>query len=232
MFHKKTITNTRVLKAGPPAPGPEGPPGPPGPPGAQGIPGPPGDHGIPGPRGPPGPPGERGIPGPQGAVGPQGPPATPGEGGGGPKALSLTLAATAFTTNDDAFAPSPVTWTSVQNLTGPSSNDWGVLGTTTTLTSPVTGLCTFSLYAQFDGGEGKLVVPYVQIDAHTIRGQPANALVNHPAIRQPVAFSLNILVEKGQTLTFGVLSEASKSTLGIQDDNGVHLQLHLAPTTD
>jgi hypothetical protein len=222
--------------------GPQGPPGPEGPPGKDGITGPQGQpgpagpvgpQGLPGPQGAVGPQGIQGIPGPQGAVGPQGPPGpASATGEGGAKALALTLSSSNFTSNQDAFGPSDITWTDVKSNTGPSSNDFGVIGTTSLLTVPAAGLCTFSLYAQFDYGVGTLIVPYVKIDSQIIRGQPANAYFNHPHVRQPVVFFMSILVEKGQTLKFGVFSETSNSTLGIHDDNNVFLQLHLNPNPE
>lgn len=200
-------------------PGPQGPEGPPGVPGCQGIPGPPGPPGATGPVGPPG------VPGPQGIPGPEGPPGPLTE----VKPLGLTLSCANFTSNDRVFEASEITWTDVNSNVGPSCNDWGVIGFTPTLQSPANGLCTFSFYALFDYGVQTLIVPYVQIGDQIIRGQATNTYFNHDNIRQPIAFSLALFVEKGQPLKFGIFTEAQNSSLGIDDHNKIRLQLNLLP---
>lgn len=212
--------------------GPQGPEGPQGPVGVQGPQGPAGRDGNPGlqgPVGPPGPAGPTGVPGPQGPegiTGPQGPPGPAAYGAAPPKIATLSSAA--FKSRN-AFHPSDITWTHVDNPTGAALNDWGVIGHTSTLTSPVAGILTFVVYAQFDYGVGTLIVPYVKIGDHIIRGQASNAYFNHPEVKQPLAFSSTLYVEKDAELTFGVITEAQDSELGITETNKVYLQLHLLP---
>lgn len=245
-----------MYRQGPPGPeGPEGPQGPPGPAGNDGAPGPQGPAGIMGPVGPQGPPGEPGIPGtpgPQGAqgpsgndgapgpqgpqglrgeTGPQGPQGPPGpaSGAAGPPASIVTLSSSALTTQQDAYVPSPITWTHIDHPAGSPINDWNVIGDTSTLTAPATGILSFTMNAQFDYGVGINIIPYVKVGNHIVRGSISNAYFNHPEVKQPVAFSSSLYVEKDAPITFGVITQAQGSEMGISNTNKVYLQLHLLP---
>lgn len=251
MFHKKSIRSKNGTSAAiafaeanqsaslsAPAPplqgpcGPEGPVGPVGPKGDPGPPGIPGPSGKDGPAGPQGPTGPQGIQGPEGPQGPPGPAASPASAATAPTQtllpLVLTLASGKLTTSEQAFQCSEITWTDVANPIGPSSNDWGVIGFTPTLVAPATGLCKFAFHAQFNYGVGTFIVPYVQVNGTVIRGQASDACYfNHPNAYQPVMFASSVYIEKGATLKFGVIAEPINSDLGINENNKVHLNIHI-----
>ena len=235
-------------------PGPAGPQGPPGPhgadgatgpigprgevgqPGIDGPQGPTGPQGDVGPQGPPGVDGVQGIQGPtgptgpQGEVGPQGPPG-PSTGDGGLCPLVQTLSTNEFQTNERAFDKSPIAWKEIQNVTGTSSNDFGMLGSSSEITCPVTGVLNFSLSFQANYGVGTLILPYVQVNDKVMRGQASSPTMyyNHPDIYQPILFTMSLFVEKGAKVKFGVFSEATGHDLGINDKNPINLHLHLLP---
>jgi hypothetical protein len=137
----------------------------------------------------------------------------------------LTLAADAFLSNGTMYQASEITWRFVENPYGHPLEDWTLTKPTATLACAVGGVYAVTLWAKFDYGVSINIIPYVQVNGTVIRGTSSNNYFNDPNARQPVSLSTTVVLKANDEVRFGIITQATSSTLGIDPNNKMFAQI-------